>query len=142
MQVRSFVEEVWNGRTYELVADLESQSGVNPFGAGPSARVDPIRRYHQTFPDSHLDVRSVDGGRDKAVLKAALPGTDTGGFLGRSPTGRAVEDWMVAITHFQGDRVVREWIGADNLGRFVRLGVVDDLWPTFRITGGDERSGA
>jgi hypothetical protein len=30
--------------------------------------------------------------------------------------------------HFEGDRVVREWIGADKLGLFVQLGVLDDPW--------------
>ena len=31
--------------------------------------------------------------------------------------------------HFEGDRVVSEWIGADKLGLFIRLGVLDDPWP-------------
>ena len=57
-------------------------------------------------------------------------GTDTGGYVGRDPTGRAVEEWVVAIMHFEGDWVVREWIGADKLGLFVQMGVVDDPWPT------------
>jgi hypothetical protein len=46
-----------------------------------------------------------------------------------APTGRAMQTWAVDIMHFEGDRVVSEWIGADNLGLFVRLGVVDDPWP-------------
>ena len=33
------------------------------------------------------------------------------------------------IMHFDGDRVVREWIGADKLGLFIQLGVVDNPWP-------------
>jgi hypothetical protein len=32
--------------------------------------------------------------------------------------------------HFEDDRVVSEWIGADNLGLFIKLGVLDDPWPT------------
>jgi hypothetical protein len=32
--------------------------------------------------------------------------------------------------YFEGDRVVREWIGADKLGLFIQLGVVDNPWPT------------
>jgi len=31
--------------------------------------------------------------------------------------------------HFDGDRVVREWVGADKLGLFIQLGVVDNPWP-------------
>jgi len=32
--------------------------------------------------------------------------------------------------HFDGDKVVSEWIGADNLGLLIKLGVLDDPWPT------------
>jgi predicted ester cyclase len=69
----------------------------------------------------------VDG--DTAVLKMAFRGTDTGGYVGRAPTGRAVEEWAVTVVHFEGDKVLREWIGADKLGLFIQLGVVDDPWP-------------
>ena len=129
-QVRSFVEEVWNGRNYEAAADLYSDSYVNPFGTGPSARVEPIRRYHQAFPDLHLDVEELIVAGDTVVLRGTFRGTDTGGRLGRPSTGRAVEDWIVDIMHFEGDKVVNEWIGADNLGLFIQLGVLDDPWPT------------
>ena len=44
-------------------------------------------------------------------------------------TGRAVEEWVVTIMHFEGGKVVREWIGADKLGLFIQLGVVDSPWP-------------
>ncbi len=41
----------------------------------------------------------------------------------------AAAEWVVTIMHFDGDKVVREWIGADNLGMFIQLGVVPDPWP-------------
>jgi hypothetical protein len=31
--------------------------------------------------------------------------------------------------HFDGDRVIREWTGADKLGLFIQLGVLDNSWP-------------
>jgi predicted ester cyclase len=67
---------------------------------------------------------------DTVVLKGTLRGTDTGRHLGRPPTGRAIGDWIVDIMHFEGDKVVSEWIGADNLGLFIQLGVLEDPWPT------------
>ncbi len=66
---------------------------------------------------------------DSAVLRLTFRGTDTGGYLGRPSTGRAVEEWVVDIMHFEDDRVVSEWIGADKLGLFIQLGVVPDPWP-------------
>jgi predicted ester cyclase len=116
-QVRNFVKEVWNGRNYEAAAD-------------PSARVEPIRHYHAAFPDLHLDVEELIVAGDTVVIRLTFRGTDTGGYVGRPPTGRPVEEWVVGIMHFEGDRVVREWIGADKLGLFIQLGVVDNPWPT------------
>jgi predicted ester cyclase len=129
MQVRSFFEEVWNGRNYEAAADLYSESYVNPFGTGPSARVKPIRGYHRAFPDIHLTVEELIVAAETVMLRATFRATDTGGHLGRPPTGRAVVGWMVFIMQFEGDRVVSEWIGADNLGLFIQLGILDDPWP-------------
>jgi predicted ester cyclase len=130
MQVRRFVEEVWNGRNYGAASDLFSEHYVNPFGTGPSARVEPVRRYHQAFPDLRLEVEELVVAADTVVLRMTFRGTDTGGYLGRPPTGRTVEEWVVDIMHFEDDRVVSEWIGADKLGLFIQLGVLDDPWPT------------
>ena len=66
---------------------------------------------------------------DMAVLRVTFRGTDTGGYVGRAPTGRTVEAWVVAIMHFEGEKVVREWVGSDKLGLFIQLGVLDDPWP-------------
>ena len=128
-QVRTFVEEVWNSRNYDAAADLYAAQYVNPFGSGPAARVAPIRGYHEAFPDVRLDIEEVIVAGDTVVMRAAFRGTDTGGYLGRPPTGRAVDEWVVTIMHFEGDLVVREWVGADKLGLFIQLGVVDDPWP-------------
>ena len=128
-QVRTFVEEVWNRRNYEAAGDLYAETYTNPFGSGPDARTEPIRRYHQAFPDLHLEVEEVIVTSDTVVLRSTFRGTDTGGYAGRPPSGRVVDEWVVSIMHFDEDKVVREWIGADKLGLFIQLGVVDDPWP-------------
>jgi predicted ester cyclase len=128
-QVRTFVEEVWNGRNYDAAADLYSENYRNPLGSGPAARVKPIRGYHEAFPDVHLDIEELIVAGDTVVLRAAFRGTDTGGYVGRAATGRAVDEWVVTIMHFDGDKVVQEWIGADKLGLLIQLGVVDNPWP-------------
>ena len=78
-QVRRFVDEVWNGRNYAAAADLYGEDYVNMFGSGPSARAEPIRRYHQAFPDLHLNVEELIVASDTAVLRVTFRGTDTGG---------------------------------------------------------------
>jgi len=95
----------------------------------PAGRAEPIRRYHQASPDLHFDIEELIVAGGTVVLRAAFRGTDTGGYAGRAATGRAVEAWVVTIMHFDGDKVVREWIGADNLGLFIQLGIIDNPWP-------------
>jgi predicted ester cyclase len=129
LRVRSFVEEVWNNRNYEAADELYAETYANGFGTGPSARVEPIRRYHTAFPDLHLDIEELVATGDTVVLRCTFRGTDTGGYAGRAPTGRPVVEWVVSIMHFDGEKVVREWVGADKLGLFIQLGVVDDPWP-------------
>lgn len=128
-QVRTFVEEVWNKRHYDAAYDLYAESYVNPFGTGPAARIEPIRRYHEAFPDLHIDIEELIVTIDAVVLRSTFRGTDTGGYAGRPPTGRVADEWVVTIMRFEDDRVVREWIGADKLGLFIQLGVLDDPWP-------------
>jgi len=76
-QAWRFVDEVWNGRNYEAAADLYGENYVNTFGAGPSARVEPIRCYHQAFPDLHLDV-------DERACSQDCPITGAGSRLSTS----------------------------------------------------------
>ena len=129
-QVRRFVDEVWNQRNYEAVADLYSERYVAPHGTGPAAKAEVIRHYHESFPDLHMDVDEVIvAGDDTVVARLTLQGTDLGGYAGRPPTGRPAREWVVNILHFEDDRVVREFIGADKLGLFIGLGVVADPWP-------------
>ena len=97
---------------------------VLPQESSPSATTTPA------FPDLHLDVEELIVAGDTVVIRLTFRGTDTGGYVGRPPTGRVVEEWVVDIMHFEGDRVISEWIGADKLGLFIQLGVLDDPWPS------------
>jgi predicted ester cyclase len=129
MRVRTFVEEIWNKRNYQAADVLYAESYVNGFGTGRVARLQPIRLYHEAFPDLHIDIDELIVTDDTVVLRSTFRGTDSGGYAGRPPTGRAVDERVVTIMHFEGEKVVREWVGADKLGLFIQLGVVNDPWP-------------
>jgi hypothetical protein len=90
---------------------------LNGFGSGPAARVEPIRRYHASFPDLRMQIEDLIASGDTVALRSSCRGTDTGGYLGWEPTVRAVDFWVVTIMHFDGAKVVREWVG----GRPARL---------------------
>jgi len=72
------VDEGWNGRNYEAAADLITEKYSNPFGVGPAARIEPIRRYREAFPDLHLDVEDLIVAGDTVVLRVTFRGTESG----------------------------------------------------------------
>ena len=129
-QVLEFVDEVWNKRNYDAVGDLYGPDYDGPFGKGPAAKAEAIAHYHATFADLHVEVQEVVVGTDgTVVVRQTLRGTDIGGYAGHPPTGRTVSEWVVQFLRFEDDRVVSEFIGADKLGLFIELGVVQDPWP-------------
>ena len=86
-QVRHFVDEVWNARNYAAAADLYDASYASPFGVGPSARVEPIRRYHQAFPDLRMDVEEVIVTARRRRGQNDVPGHRHGGIRGTGTDG-------------------------------------------------------
>jgi hypothetical protein len=58
MQVRKFVEEVWNGRNYQAAFGLYGDNYVNPFGTGPASRAKPIRATTRRSPTCTSTSRS------------------------------------------------------------------------------------
>jgi len=90
---------------------------------------------HEAFPDDmRVDIDELVVAGDTVVLRLTLRGTDRGGYTGRPPTGQAVEEWAVNIMHFEADRVVSEFMGADKLGLFVQLGVIENPWPAAALS--------
>jgi SnoaL-like polyketide cyclase len=47
-----------------------------------------------------MDIEELIAAGDTVVLRATFRGTETGGYVGRAPTGRAVHEWVVTIMHF------------------------------------------
>ena len=98
-QVRKFVEEVWNGRNYQAVSDLYGDSYVNPFGTAPAASAEPIRRYHEAFPDLRIDIEELIVAGDTVVLRAPSAGpTPAGTRDGPRPGGPWMSGWSPSCT--------------------------------------------
>lgn len=128
-QIRRFVADVWNGGNAEAAGDLYGEAYTNPFGTGPQAKATGIAINRKAFPDMHVEIDDLIVTGDTAVLRFTLTGTDLGGYAGHAPTGRAITEWAINIMTFENDRVVREWMGADKLGLFIQLGIVENPWP-------------
>jgi len=120
---RRMYEELWNSGRYEAAGEL-----FHP-DFDPAAKIAAIRGYRAMAPDLHVQVDETIAQDGAVAARSTLTGTDTGGFGGRPPTGRAFRCWMVEVLGFRDGRIASDWVGADWLGFFVQLGAVDSPWP-------------
>jgi hypothetical protein len=130
-RVREFVRHVWNERRYESAGALYADTFTNPAApglAGPAAKTGFIQSYHRTFPDLSVAIEDLVATSEAVALRYVASGTDHGGFHGREPTGRRMTLWAVSFLHFEGNRVVSEWVGADYLGFFQDLAILASPW--------------
>ena len=79
------------------------------------------------FPDLRMDVEDVFSSGDKAVARVRFSGTNRGGFMGMSATGKSVDVQLIDMFRFDDDGLVREhWGVLDALAMMQQLGVVPD----------------
>ena len=129
--VRRLYDEVWNQGNLavadELFAD-DYQSAAPGSPPGPAGEKRHIAMIRAAFPDLQLAVEQVVAAGDAVAARWTMVGTDTGGFLGRAPTGQRVSLWGVHFFRFADGRISACWTGVDMLGLLVQLGVVPSPW--------------
>jgi serine phosphatase RsbU (regulator of sigma subunit) len=136
--------EAWARRdSVALAADfaencvLESPAFGKLFGR--TAVEKSYRQMFATFPDASLQAAEPVISGDQAAVPMTLFGTDTGGFLGQSPTGRQFRFFMVAlfVLDDQG-RITHERRVYDVNGLLLQLatdrGVVAETSQVYRAT--------
>jgi steroid delta-isomerase-like uncharacterized protein len=89
--------------------------------------------YHQgqrgAFPDQrHEHVRMHVADDDTVISEFDLLGTNTGGFLGQPPTGKAFRVPVIAVFTFEGDRITNERVYLDGASLLRQIGH-EDLLP-------------
>jgi predicted ester cyclase len=77
------------------------------------------------FPDLGFNAEDVMSVGDKVVARARVTGTNTGTFMGMSPTGKGVDVQLIDILRFGDDGLVHEhWGVMDTMSMMQQLGVV------------------
>jgi predicted ester cyclase len=79
------------------------------------------------LPDVKAVVEDLRVDRDVVFVRITFTGTDTGGWPGRAPTGRAVRFIAFDMHRVADGRVVESWHLEDNLALLIQLGVVPPL---------------
>jgi steroid delta-isomerase-like uncharacterized protein len=122
--------EYFNRRdTAGLVQDLSENSVVDsPFGGGTArgrAAIEAIHRaFFQAFPDARLEWHDtlIDGNR--VTLVGRISGSDHGGFMGLTPTGRSFDIPAVFLYELENGLIVHERRIYDLTGALVQVGAL------------------
>ena len=123
-------QAAWDRRDIAVLADLHAEDGIveSPFAGGTARGRTAIRRVYedllQAFPDFmlHADPPLIDG--DRVVLIARISGTDRGGIMGLSPTGRAFDIPCIVLFDVQNGLIARERRIYDFTGLAVQVGAL------------------
>lgn len=128
--VRTFNEEVFNGRDYDLLTDVESETyrqhgpitGLEIEGVDQS--LETMQLFHTAFPDLKATEEFAFSDGDYVCSRYTYTGTHNGEFMGIPATGKRVEVPGTVINLVEDGKIVEAWPTVDFLAVFQQLGVV------------------
>ena len=120
------LQEAWNGRSGESVAQAYTPDGTRTEFALPGARLEGraaiaahTQNYIHAVPDCVLDIRKEARGEDGSVtIEWTYRGTHTGSLPGLPARGESIALQGVSVCEMEGDLVREErvyWDGASLL---------------------------
>lgn len=133
--VNEFMDDVFNGREYGRIADLQSEdyvqhgtiSGVEIHGNEESEEM--IRMFHAAFSDlESTDVLTVavDDGEYVCSVRR-FTGTNDGEFMGHPPTDATVDVMGLSLYRMENGQIAERWNAVDFLGLLQQLDMVPSL---------------
>jgi predicted ester cyclase len=133
-QFTRLIEEAFNGGDLSVLDDLVSADFVeHQFESPrhPARRVGPagvariVAELRRGAPDFHLAIEDSSVTGDTVWARLRGTGTDTGGQLGRPPTGRSFAITVIDVARFADDRMVEHWGVPDRLDLLLQIGLFD-----------------
>lgn len=98
--------------------------GIEPF-TGPEAYKDQIRRYHDAFPDFHVEITDLFSDEDHMVAQYVVTGTNDGPLEGGPmpipATGKEVEVDGIVVVHFDDGEPTAEYNRSGSLRMLEQL---------------------
>jgi fermentation-respiration switch protein FrsA (DUF1100 family)/predicted ester cyclase len=131
--IRHFYDEANKGnfQVYDELFAVDFVSYSSAAGMelrGPEAFKQANRMYLEAFPDFQTSIDMIVAENDLVTVYGPASGTNTGPFMGRTPTGRKVTWTGVAIYRFNDEgKIDGRWQEFDGLGLFTQLGIVSPL---------------
>jgi len=133
--VRRDNEEVWNKGNLEIMDELYSADFVRHFlpngseTKGLEELRDHIRNHRKAFPDWTEEIKQIVAEGDLVVTHFSSTGTNTGSFLGNSPTGKKIRIDEMSIVRIANGKIVEQWLLPDLLSLNQQLGLIPSPAP-------------
>ena len=106
-----------------IAADYVRHDPGDPFPARGAEDVKKIVTMLRTmFPDFRIHVESMVAEGDIVVSRYTATATDTVGYMGMPPTGKAIRTSAMQMFRFANGRIVESWAVRDDLGTLRQLG--------------------
>ena len=123
-------QERWSLGLLEVADEIVSPDYVrhdpgDPFPArGPEDVKRIVTMLRTMLPDFRIQVEAVIAERDIVVSRYTATATDTVGYMGMPPTGKAIRTSAMQMFRFSQGKIVESWAARDDLGTLRQLGHV------------------
>jgi len=126
--IRKRMQEMNKGNVDELdellAPDVVRHQPQSPDIRGLEATKQLVRDLQTAFPDRHQVIDEIIVEGDTSVVRMTFQGTNTGAHPTiPAPTGKQVTLTMCWIGHWEGGKIVEDWMYMDMLGMMQQLGV-------------------
>ena len=139
--IRRWVEEMWNGRHYDLCGELIAPQLIEhahaPFSEhepgvveGPQTMRASMEWLIGQFPDVSMTIEALVAQGDLVTARVLSTGTNLGPLNGvMPPTGRTFRAEQTHWFRLADGRIVEHWATRDDLTTMLQLGVVSSPGP-------------
>lgn len=133
--VRAFNDDVFNGREYDRMADLQAEEYVQhgPMAGmelhGSAAAAELMRTFHNAFSDleSTEELAFSDEAGEYVYTAYTYRGTHDGEFMGIPPTDVEAEVRGMDVHRIEDGKIAESWLQADFLALLEQIGVVPSM---------------
>ena len=121
-------QELWGQGNLAVADDIIAPDYVrhdpgDPFPArGPEDVKRIVAMLRTMLPDFRISVEAMIAEGDIVVSRYTATATDTVGYMGMPPTGKAIRTPAIQIFRFLNGKIVESWAARDDLGTLRQLG--------------------
>jgi steroid delta-isomerase-like uncharacterized protein len=126
-----FFQSVWSKGDFSVLDTLIAPDAVDHSTVGGAVKSEKgsasfrgiVSTFRRAMPDVVLTIEDEVYAGDMVAHRWTLTGTDTGGFMGRPPTGKRVTFGGTTLARMRDGKIVERWTNVDELGLLQQLGI-------------------